>query len=236
MRLNKFLSECGIGSRRNVEELIKQGRVAIDGKTVVKLAVEVQPEENKVSLDGEEIKLKERVYFLLNKPKGYITSVSDEKNRHTVIELIKTKVKIYPIGRLDYNTTGVLLLTNDGDFTNFMTHPNNGIPRIYLATLDKPLEKTDEEKLIRGLVLEGKKGKFISVKFPRSNNKKIVQVTSVEGRNHFVKKMFHGINYRVTDLSRIRYADFVVHDMPVGAYRKLTIAEIASVMRKYAEK
>ncbi|KAB2843945.1 MAG: rRNA pseudouridine synthase, partial [Melioribacteraceae bacterium] len=132
--MNKFLSECGIASRRKSEELILQGRVSVNGNIVLDLATQINIEKDIVQLDGEKIKSAGKVYFLLHKPKGFITSTSDEKDRRTVVELINTKEKIFPVGRLDFNTTGVLLLTNDGEFSNFITHPRNKIPREYIAT------------------------------------------------------------------------------------------------------
>lgn len=130
IRLNKYLSECGIASRRKSEELIKEGRITVNNKTITELFYTVD-EKDIVAFDGEIIRAEKKIYFLLNKPKGYITTTSDEKGRKKVTDLINCKQKIFPVGRLDYDTTGVLLLTNDGDFSNFLTHPKNKIPRVY---------------------------------------------------------------------------------------------------------
>lgn len=231
MRLNRYLSECGLGSRRKVEEFILQGRIEINGKTVAELAHNVEIEKDTVTFDGEKVKRQSKAYYLLNKPKGYVTTTSDEKNRRTVLELIKTNVKVFPVGRLDYNTTGVLLLTNDGDFTNYLLHPNNKVRRVYRAVIDKPLEIKDKEKMLKGLYLEGKKGRFEEIIVTRKST--IVNVTAIEGRNHFVKKMFQTLGYNVDELARINYGGITLGDLPLGGWRELTLAEINGIKKKY---
>ena len=136
VRLNKYIADSGITSRRKSEELILNGRISVNGKVVRELSFKVTPGKDAVKFDGDRILPKRHQYFLMNKPKGTITSTKDEKNRKTVLDLIKTKEKIFPVGRLDYNTTGVLLLTNDGNFSNLMTHPKNLVSRKYEATID----------------------------------------------------------------------------------------------------
>ena len=234
IRLNKYISECGFASRRKAEEYILEGRVFINGKKVDSLSVKIDPFEDEITVDGERLLQKKKLYFLLNKPKGFITSTRDEKNRKTVVELIKTKEKIFPVGRLDFDTTGVLLLTNDGDFTNLMTHPSNEIPRIYTATLDNPLEESDKNKLLKGIYIDGRKGKFTKISFASRSNYYKVTVTAVEGRNRFVKRMFGALGYNVVGLDRKSYADFSVNNIPVGSYRKLSYNEINNVVKKYS--
>jgi 23S rRNA pseudouridine2605 synthase len=232
MRLNKYLASCGVGSRRKVEELIVTGRVDINNKTVVDLSYQINEETDHVMVDGNKIAPRRHVYYLLNKPKGVITTTADEKNRQTVIDLIDTKDIIFPVGRLDYNTTGVLFLTNDGDFSNLVTHPKNKIPREYEVLLDRPLDDGDKEKLLKGIYLEGERGRFKQIVFPKKNHYTNVIVTAVEGRNHFVKKMFAALSYTVKNLNRISFAG--IHaDIPVGNYRKLTQSEIDEVIHKY---
>src|SRR5664279_1167098 len=232
MRLNKYLASCGVGSRRKVEELIVTGRVDINNKTIIDLSYQINEETDHVMVDGHKIAPKRHVYYLLNKPKGVITSTADEKRRKTVIDLIDTKDIIFPAGRLDYNTTGVLILTNDGDFSNLITHPKNKIPREYEVLLDKPLDDKDKEKLLKGIYLEGEKGRFKQIVFPKKNHFNSVIVTAVEGRNHFVKKMFGALSYTVKMLHRISFAG-IQADVPVGNYRKLTQSEIDEVIHKY---
>ena len=141
-RINKFIAESGITSRRKAEELILQGRVSVNNKVIIELSYRINPDRDEVFIDGERVKTVKYAYYLLNKPKGTISTTNDEKNRKTVVDLINTKEKIYPVGRLDYNTTGVLLLTNDGDFSNLLTHTKNKVPKIYEVKLDKPLDET----------------------------------------------------------------------------------------------
>lgn len=234
MRLNKFIAASGIVSRRNAEELIKQGRISINNNIVVDLATNVDPNKDIVELDGEKISIKKYLYFLLNKPKGFITSTKDEKKRPVVVDLIKTNEKIFPVGRLDYNTTGVLLLTNDGDFSNLLTHPRNKVPKVYQAIIDKPLTPDDQVRLTKNLVLKDGKGRFEKVSFIKKHDKKIIEVTVVEGRNHFVKNMFGALGYNVVSLDRYSFAN-IVADIPVGEYRKLSINEITDLNEKYSK-
>ena len=233
LRLNKFLSECGIDSRRKAEELILQGRISINDEVVMNLAVKVDPEKDSVFLDGEKLKQQRKVYYLMNKPKGYVSTTSDEKNRNTVIDLIKTNQKIFPVGRLDFNTTGVLFLTNDGDFTNLLLHPKNNVSRIYRATLNKSLTNNDITRLQKGILLDGKKGKFEEIRIQNIKTRKIVTVKVYEGRNHFIKNMFKSIGYKVTGLTRISYAGIGFGKLPLGGWRELTVNEINTIFNKY---
>ena len=233
-RLNKFLSECGIASRRKSEELILQGRVSVNGNVVVDLATQIDTAKDIVQLDGEKIKSAKKLYFLLHKPKGVITSTKDEKNRPTVVDLINTREKIFPVGRLDFNTTGVLIITNDGEFSNFITHPRNKIHREYFAVLNKPLAEEDKLKLLKAVYIDGKKGKFNELTFPSTNNFKVVRVITEEGRNHFVKNMFSALGYFVSKLERKSFGPFDVKTIPAGAYREITEKEIKSFYKKYA--
>lgn len=233
IRLNKFIADSGITSRRNAEELITQARVSVNDKIIIDLSFKVDPEKDSVELDGEKISPQKNVYYLLNKPKGVVTTTADEKNRKTVVDLIKSKESIYPVGRLDYNTTGVLILTNDGDFSYLLTHPKNEIPRVYEVTLDRPLTEEDKEKLLKGIFLEGGRGRFTKVSFPKHKNRKLLEVTGVEGRNHFVKKMFAALSYTVIDLNRKSFAG-IKADIRPGEYRKLTTTEIEEIKKAYA--
>ncbi len=232
IRLNKYISESGIASRRKSEELITQGRVVVNNKIVSDLSFKIDIEHDVVEVDGEKISPRRHLYFVLNKPKGFITSTSDEKKRNTVVELIKTKEKIFPVGRLDYNTTGVLLLTNDGDFANFLTHPKRRVPREYEVWLDRMLEEEDQKKLLKGIYIDGKKGVFAEVKFPNKKNRKLVNVVGEEGRNHFVKNMFRTLGYTVNGLNRKSFAG-IKAEIPLGAYRSLTKDEITKVIAAY---
>ncbi len=205
IRINKFLADSGVSSRRKSEEYILQGRVAVNDKIVTDFSQRIDTEKDIVSLDGEKIKIKKHIYLLLNKPKGYITTVSDDRNRSTVLDLVKVKERIYPVGRLDYNTTGLLFMTNDGKFSQLLTHPGNKVLREYEVLLDKPLEEKDKLKLLNGIRLDGKPGKFLKLIFPEQKNKKYVVISCEEGRNKFVKRMFGRLDYTVVELNRVSY-------------------------------
>ena len=229
-RLNKFIADSGLTSRRKAEELILQGRVTVNNKVIDKLAFNINAETDEVTVDGEKIKPAEHVYYLLNKPKGVVTTTDDEKKRMTVTDLIKSKQKIFPVGRLDYNTTGVLILTNDGEFTQKLIHPKNNIIREYEVKLDKELAPEHETALLKGVFIEGTRGKFIAIKYGKKKDRKNIVVQCTEGRNHFVKKMFTTINYTVEKLHRSSFAG-IVPDIPIGSYRKLTQDEIKELSK-----
>jgi len=184
-------------------------------------------------LDGEKIVQKRHLYFLLNKPAGVVTTTSDEKKRKTVIDLLNVKEKVYPVGRLDYNTTGVLFITNDGDFANLMTHPRNNVPRVYEVKLDKPLLQEDRLKLLKGVFLESGRGKFSNIAALKKDYK-YLEVTSVEGRNHFIKNMFGALGYRVTELNRKSFAG-ISCDIPRGKFRILTNKEVNGLLSEYGK-
>lgn len=235
IRLNRYLSECGIASRRKSDLLIEEGRVSVDGKIILDLGVKIEPSLQKISVDGETIKPEKKVYYLLNKPHGTVTTTSDEKARKTVLNLIKTRHKIFPVGRLDYDTTGVLFLTNDGDFSNFVTHPKNKVKRIYQVTLDRPLEIEHREKLTNNVILDGRKSKFIKIEFPVKESFKIVNVTCEEGRNHFVKRMFSVFGYQVKKLHRISYAGIKLGGLKSAQWRELSEKEVNSIVNQKHE-
>ena len=232
-RINKYLSDCGIASRRKVEELILQGRVLVNNKTVRELSTKIDSEGDLVQVDGEIVSAKKHVYYLLNKPKGTITTTKDDKGRTTVVDLIRTDHNVYPIGRLDFNTTGVLLLTNDGNFSYLLSHPKHKVPREYEVKLDRELTEDDRKRLIAGITLERKKSRFESISSPQKKNKVLLLVKCYEGRNHFVKRMFASLGYTVKSLNRCSYAGLTA-DIPVGAYRKLSLSEINKITSQYA--
>lgn len=234
-RINKFISDSGITSRRKAEEFILQGRVSVNNNVVYELGYKINPDRDEVLIDGERIKIKKSAYYILNKPKKTISTTSDEKNRKTVVDLIKTREKIYPVGRLDYNTTGVILLTNDGDFSNLLTHPKNKVPKVYEVKLDRHLEETDKNELLKGIFIERRRGKFTKVNFPNQKNRKMVDVESVEGRNHFVKKMFEALGYNVKSLNRKSFAG-ITANIPLGSYREMNKSEVQKVINKYSKK
>ena len=232
MRLNKFIADSGITSRRKAEELILQGRISVNDETITDLSFNINPEQDKITFDGEKIKIRKHLYYLVNKPRGIVTTTDDEKDRKTVVDLIKTNERIYPVGRLDYDTTGVLFLTNDGDFAQLLSHPGNKVPREYEVKLNKSLTPEDQEKLLKGIFIKGIKGKFLKVNPVKKNDFSFVKVIAVEGRNHFVKIMFGSLGYKVISLNRISYAG-IKADIGKGDYRKLTFAEINNIQKRY---
>jgi len=232
MRLNKFLAESGVASRRKADELIVQGRVDVNLKTISELGYEIDETKDVVMVDGEKVKIEPKVYYLLNKPKGYVTTTSDERHRPTVVQLIKTNKAIFPVGRLDFNTTGILLLTNDGDFANKLTHPSFKAERIYTAKLNYDLDEKHVEKLLNGIMVDGRKSKFTICEVLGKNNRTKIKVGTLEGRNHFVKKMFETLGYKVLELNRESFGKFKLGTLPLGHYIELTKSEIDRIISK----
>lgn len=227
-RLQKYLSSCGIASRRKSEELILQGKIKVNGKIIKDLGFKVS-ENDIVSVEEIEVVKQEKVYYLLYKPEKTICSVHDEKGRTTVIDLINTNEKIFPVGRLDYDTSGLLLLTNDGEITNKLTHPSGNIEKTYYAKVDGIVTYEELKKLESGIILDGiktKKARAKLVKKDKQNNKSYIELTITEGRNHQVKNMFLSIGHKVLKLKRIKYAFLDLKGLSIGEYRKLTIKEI----------
>ena len=227
-RLQKYLSSCGIASRRKSEELILAGKVKVNGKVVTELGTKVS-EKDEVEVENMEVYKKEKEYYLLYKPEKTICSVSDEKGRTTVVDLIETDEKIFPVGRLDYDTTGLLLLTNDGELTNKLTHPKGFVEKTYIAKVSGIVTGKEIHELEEGIELEGvktKKARAKLKKIDKKNNKTYVELTITEGRNHQVKNMFAALGHKVLKLKRISYAFFNLEGMKIGEYRRLTAKEV----------
>jgi 23S rRNA pseudouridine2605 synthase len=233
IRINKFLADCGISSRRKSEDLIKEGRVSVNDKIITDFNFRIEPASDFVTLDGERIKPKKNLYYMLNKPKGIITSATDDRNRKTVMDLLNVKERLYPVGRLDYDPTGLLFLTNDGEFSQLLTHPRNKVPRVYEVKLDSDLKEEDKERLIKGVSLDSKIGKFLRIIYPSQKNKKLIKIVCEEGRNRFVKRMVGKLGYNVKSLSRVSFAGIKL-DVPIGKYRKLTQGELQLIKEKYS--
>ena len=222
-RLQKIIAESGYTSRRKAEELIQQGKVYVNGKKAT-LGMKASLEDD-IEVEGKGIMVDEKVYYLLNKPEGYICSLKDEKNRPVITELIDEDRRIYPVGRLDYNTTGLIILTNDGELDHILTHPSFHIEKTYIAKLNKKIETEDIYKLKDGVVIDNRKCLPTRVKV-RSNNKyATVEISIIEGRNHIVKKVFGALGYKVVKLHRSRYG-FLTDDIPQGNYRVLNKKEV----------
>ena len=228
-RLQKIIASYGYTSRRKAEDLIKKGKVMVNGQMVSELGTKVS-EHDVISIDGVIInKDVKHEYYILNKPRSVISSITDDKGRITVVDLINTEARIYPIGRLDYDTTGLILLTNDGDFANTLMHPSMEVEKIYIAKIDKILNKEDIDKIRKNLIVEGRKvvvNRLKVKKIDKEKNTMILEITIIEGRNHIIKKIFNEVGAKVTKLSRIGYGFLNVKDLKSGEYRNLTIKEI----------
>ena len=228
-RLQKVIANSGFTSRRKAEELIKEGKVKVNGKVIKELGTKVSYDDS-IIIDGVLLKKEEnKEYYLLNKPRGAISSVSDDKNRKTVVDLIETETRIYPIGRLDYDTTGLILLTNDGELTNILSHPNNNIEKTYIAKIEGILSKENIDALKKGIIIDGRKCKPVRFKVRKKDLEKnisMVEITIVEGRNHIVKKLFHELKHEVIKLKRESYAFLTLDNLKSGEYRILSIKEV----------
>lgn len=230
-RLQKVIAASGISSRRKAEELIVDGKVKVNGKVVTELGTKVSGKDI-VEVNGKVISKEEKEYYLLNKPRGVITSTSDDKNRKTVVDLINTKARIFPVGRLDYDTTGLILLTNDGEFANIMMHPKNQIDKVYIAKVKGLIKGEQINKLKEGITLDNQLLKASRVKLRKTNletNTSIVEITIHEGKNHQIKRMFESVGFPVLKLKREREGFFQLENLKSGEYRKLTPKEIQTV-------
>ena len=228
-RLNKFIASSGYTSRRKADLLIINGKVKINGKVIRELGTKVDSNDL-VTVEGNVLKKEEnKEYFLLNKPRGVITAVTDDLNRKTVVDLIDTDKRIYPVGRLDYDTTGALILTNDGELANLLMHPKNNIDKVYIAKVKGLIGKVEITKLERGVYIDGvktSKAKARIRKYDKKSDSSIVELTIHEGRNHQVKKMFEAIGYEVVKLKREKISFLDVKDLKSGEYISLNIKEV----------
>ncbi len=230
-RLQKVIAQAGIASRRKAEELIKDGKVKVNGEVITELGTKVK-ESDRVEVNNKPIEKENKEYYLLNKPRGVITTTSDEHGRKTVTELINTEARIYPVGRLDYDTTGAILLTNDGEFANILMHPSNKIDKVYLAKLEGIIKGEQINTLKNGVMLDDILVKASRVKLKKINkesNTSMVEITIHEGKNHQVKRMFESVGFHVEKLTRERIDIFTINNLKSGEYRKLTPKEVQVV-------
>ncbi|MGN0007312.1 MAG: pseudouridine synthase [Alistipes sp.] len=226
IRLNRFVAQSGLCSRREADEYIAAGLVSVNGVTVTALGTKVKPTDE-VRFNDERIKGEKNVYLILNKPKGYVTTLEDEHAAKTVMELVKGACteRIYPVGRLDKNSLGLLLFTNDGDITRQLTHPSYKKKKIYEVTLDKPLTRADFDTLAEGVTLEDGDAFFDEISYLK-DDKKAVGVEIHSGRNRIVRRMFEHLGYAVTKLDRVYYAGLTKKNLKRGAWRFLTADEV----------
>lgn len=235
IRLNKYLSHAGVASRRAADELIKEGRVKVNGEIVKEMGYKVKLKD-KVQFDGKQLSLERKYYILLNKPKDYITTLKDELDRRTVMELLRgayaqikdvQKPRLYPVGRLDRNTTGVLLVTNDGELAQKLTHPSTEVRKVYHVILNAKLRKEDFDKIAEGgVVLEDGIAEVDEIAYPNPKNKAEVGIQIHTGKNRFIRRLFEALGYEVEKLDRVFFAGLTKKDLPRGRWRFLSEEEV----------
>ncbi len=228
MPLNKYMAHCGVCSRRDAVALINNGKVKVNGNIATEPGYKVQPTDEVIYNTKKLFVTKDLVYILLNKPKDYITTTDDPQGRKTVLQLIQkaTTERVYPVGRLDRNTSGVLLLTNDGDLTQKLSHPSYEITKIYEAKLDKPLTKSDFDKIVKGLKLEDGEILVDSLAYADSKDKSIIGIEIHSGRNRIVRRIFESLGYDVKGLDRVMYANLTKKNVERSKWRYLNEKEI----------
>jgi len=228
IRLNKYIANSGVCSRREADTYIEAGVVTVNGDIITEMGYKVQPYD-KVVLEGQLLKNESKVYIILNKPKAVISAVSDERGERTVIDIVKNccTERLYPVGRLDKPTTGVILITNDGDLTKKLTHPSSNIKKIYQVNLDKPLTKSDMDKLVLGLTLEDGEIHADEVSYIDLDDKKKIGIELHSGRNRIVRRMFDHLGYHVRKLDRVYFAGITKKNVKRGAWRYLSEKEVS---------
>ncbi len=235
LRLQKYLAEAGIASRRKSEELIVRGKVKVNGNVVTELGIKVEPNMDKIEYNGKEVKIQdEYVYILLNKPIGYVTTARDQFNRESVLDLVKTNKRLVPVGRLDMYTSGALILTNDGDFVYKVTHPKHEINKTYTVTIKGIVNNEEVEKLREGVKIEDyttKPAKVKILKTDEERNQSRLEITIHEGKNRQVRKMCEAIGHKVLALHRSKIAGIGVKDIPLGKWRYLTKKEVEIIKK-----
>lgn len=230
IRLNKFIANAGVCSRREADVFIAAGNASVNGKIVTEMGYKVQPTDT-VHFDGQLLTQETKRYVLLNKPKNYITTMEDDRGRRTVMDLIASasKERIYPVGRLDRNTTGLLLFTNDGEMAKKLTHPKHNVRKLYHATLDKKLALKDLQAIGENFMLEGKMVYVDAISYIEGQPKTEVGIEIHSGRNRIVRKIFDHFGYTVTKLDRVIFSGLTKKNLPRGHYRHLTQQEVINL-------
>lgn len=232
-RLQKIIAASGITSRRKAEELITSGQVRVNGHVITTLGTKVSDTDT-ITINNKKLTVENKVYYILNKPRGVISSVSDDKNRDTVVELIDEKNRIFPVGRLDYDTTGLIILTNDGNLANILMHPSNEVVKTYVTKVKGKMDMDTLFKLRGGIVVEGVKIKPIQVKiksYDQDSNTSLIKISIIEGHNHIVKNIFKTLNLEVIKLKREEYGFLTLDRLKSGDYRKLSHDEVMELYR-----
>ena len=236
VRLQKYMAECGVASRRKCEEIILSGEVYVNGESVQELGKKIDPEKDEVIYKGKKLSVpNNKVYILLNKPIGYVTTASDQFHRDTVLDLVKVKERVVPVGRLDMYTSGALILTNDGEFVNIITHPSHEIEKTYTVTVIGIVTKEEVQKLEEGVVIDGeyttKPAKVKILRTDTETNRSRLEIKIHEGKNRQVRKMCEAINKKVVALHRTKIGNIQVKDLKIGTWRYLTNKEIEKLLK-----
>ena len=227
-RLQKVIANCGYCSRRKAEELITLGKVSVNGQIITEMGYKVSNKDD-IVVEGKHITNCEKSYYLLYKPEKTISSTKDEHGRKTIVDIIDCKDKIYPVGRLDYDTTGIILLTNDGELTDILAHPRNNVPKTYVAKINTILTKEEILRIKKGIMVDDRltKPEYFKVRKVNKDNKvSTVELTITEGRNHIVKNIFKELGYKVLKLKRTSYGFLILEGLKKGEYRELSIKEV----------
>jgi len=233
IRLNKYLSIAGIASRRTADELITSGKITVNKIRVTELGTKINPESDKVFYNGKQVVILDKpVYIVFNKPKDCITTLDDERGRSTILDYVKVRQRVFPIGRLDRNTTGVLLLTNDGDFANKLMHPKHEIKKTYQVEIDKPLFSEHEKKLRQGIKLEDGMTSKSDVFILPKGKRKLIGIAIHEGRNRQVRRMFESFGYEIEKLERVAYDNITCEGLKRGGWRFLSDNELRILREK----
>ena len=230
-RLQKQISSLGYSSRRKAEELIVKGLVKVNGVVVTELGTKVNPDDV-IEVEGNILTKQEKEYYVFNKPREVVSTTRDDKGRKTILDYFDIDTRIYPIGRLDYDTTGIILLTNDGEFANLMMKPSSNIKKVYLAKINGVLSLEEINTLKKGIKVKGiayNIDKIKVKKIDKAKNTSMVEITIHEGKNHEIKKIFEYFNLDVLKLTRLSYGSISLGDLPSGKYRKLTIHEVKTL-------
>lgn len=233
MRLNKFLAECGVCSRRKADEIIAEGRVTVNRKTVSKMGFDVDEKKDVVYLDGKKIvPVTHYEYIMFNKPKGCVTTMSDDKGRKTVYDFIGREKRLVPVGRLDYDSEGLLLFTNDGELTHKLTHPSNEIPKTYVVKIEGEISESDMATLRKGVTVNGVKYSRCKVKFTgEENGLSRLEVVIFEGKNREIRRMFEAVEKNVVFLKRVAIGDLRLGGLSRGGFRELNEFEVDYLKR-----
>lgn len=224
------MAQCGVASRRKCDQMILKGLVSVNDVIEKRLGIKIDETHDSVKIDGKLIRPQRNFqYIVMHKPEGYVTTTTDEKKRKTVLDLVNLKTRLYPVGRLDLDTTGLLLLTNDGELAYRLMHPKFEVDKIYKVILDKSLTVADKDKLESGIALEEGKTSQCTIEFPNKNNHKHIKMTIHQGWRRQIRRMFEVLDYRILVLKRVGFASLTLKGLPKGAWRHLTANEVYQI-------